>query len=587
MSQLTKHAILIGINDVPHLEYLSTPSNYAIQMEKWAKTQDYKTKLFVDEPNGEETGICSRNEILNTICEIIDNGTDQLLIYFSGHGIEHSAGNDVWLLPNYQRDTNDCISISLNKALAYTSGIPHIIFISDSCRVAPSLNSLKAASGSAILPNLDNLNPDTEVDVLYSTWPGELAVDVRNQDGSYRSIYSDNLLKCLKGNVPEVIKQIVNLTPGFPAILPYNLGSFLKKTVPIETAATGGKRQIPMSVVTSHDPLHLAKFGIDDLVTDSSVEHDVPMIIPSPISYRNKTVSTKLEEFKVIRGPAKGIEVDGVAGYLGQDHDFFTSPNVFNNDLTGLFVTGIQNPIVYAREPLNEWITQKTNFAIPQIIEYNENNYGHDYDTVLLVGNRRINRFYPITILKGFFTQVVFERGKVLTVNYYPTSGYRKEEAHNLSKEITRRKATIITAAKNGIFLGNEEIGDFLRRYKSLDPILGLFSAYAYFQKGNFSGVRSLYRIMNQERENVLGDIRILGKLSKVDEYLIDGHDEVNFNNINDIPLPMLTEGWSYLKLLPKNPWTYLSNHLEPGLWTSFNRDGLRYLIENQHYRRI
>ncbi|GEM_PF-3199283 len=588
MPELTKHAILIGINEVPHLEYLSTPSDYAIQMERWAKTQGYNTKLFVDEPNGEVTGVCSRNEILNTVCEIIDNGTDQLLIYFSGHGIEHSAGNDVWLLPNYQRDTNDCISISLNKVLAYTSGIPHVIFISDSCRVPPSINALKAASGSAILPNLDNLNPDTEVDILYSTWPGQLAVDVKNEDGSYRSIYSDNLLKCLNGNVPEVIKKIVNLIPSFPAVLPDDLGRYLKKAVPTETAAAGAKRQIPMSEVTSRDPLHLSKFSVDGSVADSSVEYGAPTIIPPPSNYQNNiTVSIKLEELRIMGGPGNLTEVDDIASSLGQGHDFFTSPNVFNNDVTGLFVTGIQNPLVFGRRPINFLSHNRTNFAIPQIIEYDDQNYALGNDDIFLVGNTRINRFYPITILKGFFTQVVFEKGKVLNVNYFPTSGWRKEEANRLSEVIAKRKATIITAARNGIFLGDEDIAGFLREFKSLDPTLGLFSAYAYFQKGNFSGVRSIYRIMNEEREHVLGDIRILGKLSNIDHYLIDGPTDVNFINLNNMPLPMLTEGWSYLKLLPENPWEYLSKHLQPGLWTSFNRDGLKYLSESQHYRRI
>lgn len=577
MLEITKHAVLIGINDVPHLEYLDTPSYYAIQMQNWAKTQGYVTKLFVDEPNDEDTGVCSRIEILTTIRSIIEDGTDQLLIYFSGHGVEYTAGNDIWLLPNYQDDPNDCISIFLNKALAYTSGIPHVIFISDACRVSSNHHALRAASGGGILPNLDNINPDTEVDILYSTWPGQPAVDIRNEDGTYRSIYSDRLLECLKGQVPEVIKRIQNSTPGFPAVISDNLGRYLKKVVPLETAAAGVKRQFPMNDITSRDPLHLSKFGfgIPAMAGGTVVPPRIPVVLHNHTNDHTKTVSYKLEEFVQMKGKNADTEVTNIMRHLSQDYDFFTSPDIFNRNLTGLFVTGIIKPLVLSKRSLNSEHRGKRNFAIPQIINYDERYNALENDNIFIVGNRSTNRFYPVSILEGFLTQVVFEKGKLLTINYFPTGGYRKDEAHALKEDIASRKATIITAAKNGIFLGNEEIAQFLRRYKALDPTLGLFSAYAYFQKGNFEGVRSVYEHMSREPEPVLGDIRILTNLS----------DPNNpFNNLIDIPIPMLTQGWSYLKLLAENPYNHLSKYLEPGLWTCFNRNGLRYLTENQHY---
>lgn len=581
MPEIIKHAILIGINEVPHLQYLDTPSNYAIQMRNWARDQGYNTYLFVDQPEGEETGICNIAEIKKVIRKIIEDGTDQLLVYFSGHGVEHTAANDVWLLPDYQNDPDDCISISLNKALAYTSGIPHVIFISDSCRVPSDHKALKAASGSAILPNLDKLNPDTEVDVLYSTWPGQPAVDIKNNDGTYRSIYSDHLLSCLNGNVPEVIKQIQNLAPGFPAVLSDELGRFLKKIVPTETAAAGAKRQFPMSDVTSRDPLHLSKFDIGTPTVESAPEGNLPSVSPPGEHHEIQTVSSKLQELVQISGANIDVKTREIVNNFRRayndeyDNDFFTSPNTFSREQTGLMVSGLLNPVVFSKRPLK---FRYRNFAIPQILDYDEAYNILDKDNIFIIGNPRTRIFYPVTILDGFFTQVVFEKGKLLTVNYFPTTGWRREQAHRRSGEIARRKATIIAAAKNGIFLGDEEIAGFLRRYKNLDPTFGLFAAYAYYQKGNFEGVRSIYHIMQDEPEPVLGDIKILGKLSGV-----------NLENIEhfDVPIPMLTEGWSYLKLLPENPYSYLSTQLEPGLWTAINRTGLGYLRETQNYRKL
>lgn len=576
MPEINKHAVLIGINDVPKMEYLDTPSYYAIQMQNWAIDQGYKTKLFVDVPNGEITGICSRIEILKAICNIIEQGTDQLLIYFSGHGVEHTAGNDVWLLPNYENDSSDCISIFLNKALAYTSGIPHVVFISDACRVPSSHQALRAASGAGILPILDNINPDTEIDVLYSTWPGQPAMDIRNEDGSYRSIYSDCLLSCLNGHVPEVIKQIQNVTPGFPVVFSDELSRYLKKIVPIQTA-TLGKRQLPMGDVTSKDPLYLSSFNNDSAAL---VKSDLSLVIPHETIVRTKTISYKLEAFMQMRGTRAETKIPNTIWNFNRDHDFFTSPEVFDRHLTGLFVTGIHKPFVFSKREIDLKYHRKRNFLIPQIIDFDDR-LPHLEDTnenVFLIGNPRTKRFYPVSMLPGFFTQVVFEKGEILTVNYFPTSGWRKQEAHHLAEEVARRKLIIITAAKNGIFQGSEEIADFIRSHKSLDPTLGLFAAYAYFQKGNYEGVQSVFRYMDREDESVLGDVILLKYLSNKIK---------NVENFLRIPIPMLTEGWSYLKLLPQNPYSYLSTQLQPGLWTSFSREGLQYLIENQNYTRI
>lgn len=580
MPQIIKHAVLIGINDVPNMEYLDTPSHYAIQMQNWAKEQGYKTSLFVDSPNGEASGICSRTEILKTIRSIIEHGTDQLLIYFSGHGVEHTAGNDIWLLPDYQDDPSECISISLNRALAYNSGISHVIFISDACRVPSNHQSLRAASGGSILPMLNIINPDTEVDVLYSTWPGQLAVDIKDEHGNYRSIYSDCLLSCLQGDVPEVIKQIQNITPGFPAVLPDELNRYLKKTVPVQTLAAGRKPQIPMGDVTSRDPRYLSSFLEDNAEVLTEESTILPEVIPQVTAPAIKTVTFKLESFMEMRGINVESKIHNATFRFSSDHEFFTSPNVFGSPITGLLVTGINKPAVFSKREVDLKNGNKRNFSVPQIIASDEvhRDFEEENDDLFLIGNPRTNRFYPVSLLTGFFTQVVFEKGELLTVNYFPTSGYRKVEAHNLGRELVRRKTIIIMAAKNGIFQGSEEIAEYLRSYKHLDPTLGLFAAYAYFQKGDFEGVRSVYSYMAQEPEQVIGDVKILNRLST-------NRGDLHYSG--KVNLPILTEGWSYLKLLPENPYTDLSTELQPGLWTSFTRNGLQYLIDNQNYRRI
>lgn len=572
---MIKHAILIGVNGIPGLKHLSSPSSYAIKMKHWAQGQGYITHLFVDEPGDESiSGRCRRSEILDVAMEIVDQGCDQLLIYFAGHGVERTAGDDVWLLPGYVNDTGDCISILASQQLAYRSGIQHVIFISDACRSPSNHRSIRPISPNPLLPNRNNNSYRTVVDIFYSTWPGEMSVDIRNSEtGNYQSTYSDSLLECLHGSVPEVVKEIVNITPGFPAVLSHELNNYLKDEVPNRLRRAGERLQYPMGTVSSSDPLFLSRFGTEnfnDTETGLStiVEHNHQDIDP-------KKIDEKLDSYLNLKGGNTKLEFKKVIAEFKRNYEFFTSPLILNREFTGLYITGLSNPVVYSGRE-RDWHSERKDFSLPQNLEYNEEDYGERRE--YFVGNSRADRFYPIKIIPGNLTQVVFERGQLLSVNYFPTNGYRREEAHHWAAEVADRKAHIIMAAKRGMFQGTHEIGDYLRKYKHLDPTLGLFAAYAYFQKGNFSGVESLYRIMSDDRQSILNDFNLLMSLSlKLPNFLRQDY----------ISMPLLTQGWSYLNLLKYNPYRFLSKQLQPGLWTSFNREGMHIIEENNFLRRI
>lgn len=574
---MIKHAILIGVNDIPGLPYLETPSRYAMEMEDWARSQGYHTSLFVDElKDGRPVGgNCSRTEILLAIRSFIKD-TDQLLVYFAGHGVEHNAGNDVWLLPGYQDDPSDCISLFLNKALAYSSGVSHVVFISDACRSPSGSEALRAASGSAIIPKLDRLNPSTEVDVLYSTWPGHISVDIRNEQGEYQSIYSNCLLKCLNGQIPDVIQEIKNITPGFPAVLSDELNRYLKKTVPVEMSSAGRKPQYPMGDVASRDPRFLSSFSDTFLVAESGeaalrYKDNAPETV-API----KRFEAKYKFSMEIGGKKKINHVNKISKEAVYYQSFFTSKGIFKDRDTGLFVTGLAQPLVFSNHAEDSDPFTQKNFAIPQIVEYEDGE--NSYPKVFLIGKNK-KRCYPVNILHGFYTHAVFDKGELRAVNYYPTRFDHKWEANHYSQEIAERKTVIINAAKNGVFQGDEDMASYLRTFKSLDPILGLFAAYAYFQKGNYEGVKSVYRFMERDGlDHLIGDLRLLRKLSGPIAPITDPWEA---------PLPVLTEGWSYLKMLENNPYDYLSTQLISGLWTSFNERGLNYLMEHFNYNRI
>ncbi|KAB1231413.1 caspase family protein [Chryseobacterium viscerum] len=569
---MNKHAILIGVNEVPQMDYLSTPRSYAIQMQQWAESQGYITHLFIDKPvEGIPSIECSRGPILEEISNIIEAGTDKIFIYFAGHGFEQTAGNDIWLLPGYIRDSSESISVFLNKVLAYTSGVPHIVFISDTCRSRSSDFNHRSILGNQIIPTLNRVNPRTEVDVLYSTWPGQVSTDIRIEDDNYRSIYSECLLECLHGRVHEVIRNITGIVPTFPAVLSYELNNYLKENVPRLMRDAGSKIQVPMGEVNSRDPYFLSRFGEQEQIDEVGIEYWSEETRPSRDTRNLDEKLDSLTKLKV--GPSKS-SIKKLVNSFKKDYQFYTMEDFFGRELTGLHVTGINEPLIFSRREV-DW-ENATHDSSPRIFDFNDIDRGGG--AIYIVGNRRGNRYYPINVIPGFFTQVVFEKGQVLTVNYFPTSGNAKYEARYYANEVAERKAQIIIAAKNGIFQGTRELAGYLRSYKQLDPTLGLFAAYAYFQKGDFAGVRSVYDFMLNDRQTIVGDIWLLNKLSL-------GVSQGNY--YEEIPLPLLTEGWSYLKMLKDDPHEELSTQLQPGLWTSFNRIGFDYLYNEYNFRHI
>jgi hypothetical protein len=194
-----------------------------------------------------------------------------------------------------------------------------------------------------------------------------------------------------------------------------------------------------------------------------------------------------------------------------------------------------------------------------------------------LVGEQEGPHFV-VNVLPHFNTHVVFEEDKLISVNYYPTKPHLYAEIDFYEIDVNRRKACILLAAENGIFQGSEELGNYLRWLKRLDPILGLFAAYAYFQKGKFQDVQSVFQYMLNDDNPVLFDVEMLNTLSihnqESRELLIKA-------------LPTLTEGWSYLKLFESHPFKKLMTQLGEGLWTNFNRDGLHYLKKHFNYRKV
>lgn len=575
---MEKCAIIIGINDTPGLPYLESPCSYARRMEQWAKGQGFETRLFTDTADitAEKSDIRLR-DIMAAADELLKLNPKQLLVYFAGHGMELEPGNDIWLLPGYQMWPDEAINLTKNRNVVFESGVDHVIFISDACRTVRQRDADRQVLGTSIFPSLHRVNYDVVIDVLYSTWPKQASIDYRDEHGNYISIYSECLLECLHGKVKEVIRYVEDHgeEEAVPVVICPDLSKYLKKTVPVIIKEKTSRHQQPNSFVTSSEPIHVARFNTselpdDDLKKQIIEEFETEASFPPAETIKDRLDYIKKMPHKFAFKRELGRNID----LIDSVHRSMVNEYSLPSNQTGIVIHGNKYPKIFTLRGNDESLLTDINYRDSFLNEVDVINFidisNEKELPIIFVSNPRKTGYYPVTLLPFFITNVIFDKNEMISIDYYPTKGYRRMDAIVNRTEIANRKAQIIAAASNGIFQGTEELGSYIRRYKSLDPTLGLFAAYAYFQNGKFEMVRSVYDYMKGESEPVLPEISLLNHLS-------DRRNESILINRNTI-LPMLTQGWSYIPLHENWITDRLQNYLRPGLWTSFTPGGMEHI---------
>ncbi|MDC7217384.1 MAG: caspase family protein [Spirochaetales bacterium] len=554
---MKKCAVIIGVNKTNGLPELFSACESAKEFKKWATSQGIETEILTD-----EAAPVRPHMIVDAVRKFVDLGTyDQIIIYFSGHGILRSPGEEQWLLSDAPHDSNAAINLLPSKALSKRSGIPHVVFISDACRSKPDTIESTGMFGSVIFPNNSPKPTTTNVDLLFATAPGEIALEANLGDASdYKSIYTEHLLKGLKGEVPEIITPYKDGSDKYGIVMAYELSEYLRKAVP--EAASSIKvtlTQIPDADITSRSPKHISKisdFG-SDIAPISVTETDSQALESSERNTSGKKIFRDTMSFSKQANFEKLI-VESLFDTVDR------IPHVY----TGFTLIGLANLTHQSRYDYGVQIINRGRYID---IEIND-----DYRNDVYLLRTRKGEIIPLTILKGFIGTAIFHKGSLVTVNYSPSR--ESEKYHGLGRwdpEIIRRRAEIAASIKRGIFkIDGDKVAvtwaaSYYRYLKEFDPTLGLYAAYAYAQEGMVEEIDSIYRFMSEEPEPVLFDVAMLRNINR---------NRFDYNAIRSAAsfCPMLTQGWSYLSINPEQysqELTQLSRYLIPGLWTRFHRD--------------
>ena len=143
MPKIKRAVVLIGVQQANNLPQLQAVWKGVAAMEDWALSQSVAPDLIVkitDEDND-----VFPNRISKPIKDLINrNDIEQLIVYFSGHGVIKGF-SEYWMLTDGLEDANASVNVTSSVELARRSSIPHVIFISDACRTPCLLYTSDAA----------------------------------------------------------------------------------------------------------------------------------------------------------------------------------------------------------------------------------------------------------------------------------------------------------------------------------------------------------------------------------------------------------------------------------------------------------
>ncbi|MDO9004651.1 MAG: caspase family protein [Aquabacterium sp.] len=539
----------------------------AQQMANWASQRNIPFTLLTDQGGNK----VRHADVYEAVDKFVKDGVyDQLILYFSGHGVLMAPDCEAWLLSGAPDNPNEAINVAGSIANARTCGIEHIVVYSDACRSIPTQWRSAMLTPGTVFPVLQPRDPSPEVDAFYATLPGNPAFEVPPDQASkaHRGLLTDCLIKALDGQIADVIvdQKTHRVVPARPLKL------YLTKAIPAEAAKVSIKLlQNPDARVESALPKYLSELGrrLGEPAAPPSKNlavTDLPLGLKRTIyemqerllapGWRSRTVSlTQIADPENVA--ASIIRILDAKGRIS--FETRTGFTIRGADVKSALITGTTCDVFLEDGTAQVRVHEK----------YEDMNHASRTAFIRFSDGSGV----VLAVLPGYVGTVVVEEDQVVTVNYTPARGTKNYfEYEHVADQLEQRRAFVAVAARNGTFRLDraKQAADYLRVLKKVDPTLGIYAAYAYAQVGNLAGIRSVFRYMSYEPEPVPFDVAMLAL-----QY--DEQPDLNYTP----GLPMLTQGWMSLgrlePLMPK-PLKAARRYLKPSLWTTFTKEGMNIL---------
>ena len=227
-------------------------------MAAWSRTQRFDPIVTITDKGGKAVGI---EDIKREVATIVAQGTtEQLIVYFAGHGI-NVAGAERWLLSGAPQDSGAAVNLEGSVELAYHCGIDHVVFISDACRTAAKGIQAQRVKGGDIFPNEAPSGAEKAVDQFWACLVGNPALEVEDSAVAveeYRALYTDELLDALRGTKLDILELDGNEVVVHPHRLKRSLPTAVAERIRA-LKMQGTPIQIPDARITSEPQAWLAR----------------------------------------------------------------------------------------------------------------------------------------------------------------------------------------------------------------------------------------------------------------------------------------------------------------------------------------
>ena len=486
---MVRAGIFIGVDKSGDLQKLNDAAAGAKRMHEWALEQGMPDKThakLITDAGGQKV---QPDQIVDAVHEVCGGaGVDQLIVYFAGHGINLQHG-DRWLLTEVPAKPYAAVNVMGSVELARTCGIPHVVVISDACRVAPEGIQNQNITGIEIFPNTSGGEKAKPVDQFFACYLGRTAAEVKAEleAANYSALYTDALLDALLGTRADVLE------PGEAGdtakyIKPWALQDYLEAEIPRRVKALKLEKKVnqnPDAIITSRKGW-LARIEKAVAVTRGAHVSRGPTPPPSPPPATLRTVSRDLTasasegqqgnvertlQAAVAAGVAGAAEYAGTLQHIAQPF----GPEHFESEC-GIKVRGAR--IVSFLAPLATGSMLGNDGNLVRIDSCD----GPGVSVLLRLENRTA---CVVPVIQGFLSALTFDQGELVDVAYEPSDNtWRWDLYKKRASEVRELRAVAATASRHGRFRLNpeeaEKVGTQMQYAKGIDPTLAVYAAYAY-----------------------------------------------------------------------------------------------------------
>lgn len=585
---MLRGGVFVGVNRTGgEFPKLRAAAAGAQMMYDWAVDPDRgamdKSNVHViNDADGEK--VVTPDDVTAAVDAVINNGVDQLILYFSGHGLLVNL-KETWLLTEAPKKGNAAISVAQSIDDASRGRTPHVVIVSDACRTPAREIVTQSITAVSAFPNEDIGGPRKRVDVFYASAPGQAALELNTV--SAQGIFTSILHDALNGILHEAAgRERLVLEPGsdedtFWYVWSGPLGEYLEVAV--------GERLYELNINKDQAPWFDVRYGKANLrwlarVPPEIGAANIPAIrqagteeVPSnPLNIQTLTeiaddlvttvseqpdhIPFELERASRARAPGANDFIESIRS--------LAQPFPDTEDQFPIRVRGAQLVFVYSRSiqslganPPGGKTSRPTNIVVE---------FSNGTVTVL-------------PVLPGYVTEVSVRDKQIVAV------WFARVEAGDVEGETERLRQlrAIITAsvqrgrfrlAENGL-----DVARSLQRHKGDDPSLAVYAAYSFYELRELERLRRMNSALRDQLHGLtLFDVGLL-----TDSLLRESGGFVEYRADRVPFFPMLSQGWELLdRLEDGRRFGYSYEHADtsrlslsrvksamlPSLWTVFDR---------------